>query len=151
MCRGLQYPTSRYARADALYRAKWHNRHKEGLLEYPCRTASTTQNAATISRLCEALFVRIRSNMFLRDAIEEKQVNSQYSRTLQCEPLIDAKRAGILLKFHPKTVKRLAKEGVLPGIKIGRVWRFRESSLDAWMTAQLQYSGHPSPKGESFQ
>jgi hypothetical protein len=45
----------------------------------------------------------------------------------------------------------MAKLGILPGIKIGRVWRFRESALDAWMIAQLQYSGHPSPKGEAFQ
>lgn len=78
-------------------------------------------------------------------------MNSQYSKTALCEPLVDARRAGELLRFHPKTVKRLAKEGIVPGIKIGRVWRFRESSLDAWMTAQLQYSGHPSPKGEDFQ
>jgi len=70
---------------------------------------------------------------------------------LKCEPLVDARRAAELLKVHPKTVKRLAQEGLLPGMKIGRVWRFRESALDAWMNTQLQYSGHPSPKGETFQ
>jgi excisionase family DNA binding protein len=69
----------------------------------------------------------------------------------RCEPLITADRAAELLKLHPKTVKRLAQAGTLPGMKIGRVWRFRESSLDAWMSAQLQCSGHPSPKGERLQ
>ena len=78
-------------------------------------------------------------------------MNSQDPSPGKCEPLVDANRAAELLKLHPKTVKRMAKLGILPGIKIGRVWRFRESALDAWMIAQLQYSGHPSPKGEAFQ
>lgn len=68
-----------------------------------------------------------------------------------CDPLVTAERAAELLKLHPKTVKRLAQAGELPGMKIGRVWRFRESSLDAWISARLKCSGHPSPKGEVFQ
>jgi len=65
-----------------------------------------------------------------------------------CEPLITAVRAAELLQLHPKTVKRLAQDGELPGMKIGRVWRFRESSLDAWMAERLKCCRHPSPKGE---
>jgi excisionase family DNA binding protein len=66
-----------------------------------------------------------------------------------CEPLITAEGAARLLRLHPKTVKRLAQAGQLPGMKIGRVWRFRESSLDAWMAAKLDSSRHPSPRGDS--
>ena len=73
---------------------------------------------------------------------------SEQQNPTRCEPLIDADRAAELLKLHPKTVKRLAQARTLPGMKIGRVWRFRESSLDAWMSARLECSGHPSPKGE---
>src|SRR5438477_6365785 len=69
----------------------------------------------------------------------------------RCEPLVTAARAAELLKLHPKTVKRLAHAGELPAMKIGRVWRFRESSLDAWMSAQLQCLGHPSPEKEKLQ
>jgi len=70
-----------------------------------------------------------------------------------CEPLIDAARAGELLKLHPKTVKRMAQAGELPGTKIGRVWRFRESSLDAWLDGRLKFPCHPSPeeKGSKLQ
>jgi excisionase family DNA binding protein len=75
----------------------------------------------------------------------------EQQNSIRCEPLITADRAGELLKLHPKTVKRLAQSGELPAMKIGRVWRFRESSLDAWMAARLQCSSHPSPKGESIQ
>ena len=62
---------------------------------------------------------------------------------VRCEPLIDAERAGEILKLHPKTVKRMAQEERLPGFKIGKVWRFRESSLDDWMRSQLQLSPAP--------
>ncbi len=76
---------------------------------------------------------------------------SEQANMERCEPLVDAQRAAELLRVHPKTVKRLAQEGTIPGLKIGRVWRFRESALDAWMSSQLKYSSHPSPKGETFQ
>jgi excisionase family DNA binding protein len=78
-------------------------------------------------------------------------MNSQQANVGICEPLIDAERAAEILGLHPKTVKRLAAKGVVPGMKIGRVWRFRESELDAYIVRQLQWSGHPSPKGEAFQ
>lgn len=80
----------------------------------------------------------------------KQELISEPSNLTRCEPLIDAKRAADLLQIHPKTVKRLAQLGLLPGLKIGRVWRFRESSLDDWMSSQLKYSGHPSPKGAAL-
>ncbi len=81
----------------------------------------------------------------------EKHMISEQPKPIRCEPLIDAERAAELLQLHPKTVKKLAQAGALPGMKIGRVWRFRESSLDAWMSARLEYSCHPGPKGERLQ
>jgi excisionase family DNA binding protein len=87
----------------------------------------------------------------MEERVFGKHMISEHKNTTRCEPLIDAGRAAELLMLHPKTVKRLAQDGVLPGMKIGRVWRFRESSLDAWMSARLQCSGHPSPKGDALQ
>ena len=78
-------------------------------------------------------------------------LSSNQANPVRCDPLIDAERAAKILGVHPKTVKRLAAEGGIPAMKIGRVWRFRESELDAHIVRQLQYSGHPSPKGEAFQ
>ena len=37
------------------------------------------------------------------------------------------KEVSKILKLHPFTVKRLAREGKLPGFKIGGVWRFNKS------------------------
>jgi hypothetical protein len=37
--------------------------------------------------------------------------------------------AALLLKVHPKTLQRLARQGLLPGCKVGRAWVFVERLL----------------------
>ena len=59
------------------------------------------------------------------------------------EPLIDATQAARMLKLHPVTVREMASRGAIPGLKIGKVWRFRASSLDAWVTRQIESSCYP--------
>jgi excisionase family DNA binding protein len=53
------------------------------------------------------------------------------------EPLIDADQAGQALGIHPKTVQRMAREGKLPALRIGKYWRFRLSQLDLWLKSTL--------------
>lgn len=60
---------------------------------------------------------------------------------MSCEPLITAEEAAAILRLHPKTVKEMAAEGRIPGMKIGSVWRFRASALDAWITNHLSRLG----------
>jgi len=50
-----------------------------------------------------------------------------------CEPLLDSKQAGSLLKIHPKTLQKMARAGTIPGYRIGDLWRFRASTLDSWL------------------
>jgi excisionase family DNA binding protein len=59
------------------------------------------------------------------------------------EPLIDAQQAARILRLHPVTIREMAARRELPGLKIGKVWRFRVSSLDAWVQSQLQWERHP--------
>jgi excisionase family DNA binding protein len=59
----------------------------------------------------------------------------QTQRT-EMEPLIDANAAARLLGLHPVTVCEFARKGIIPAIKIGRVWRFRPSSLQRWLDEQ---------------
>lgn len=59
------------------------------------------------------------------------------------EPLIDAEQAARILKLHPVTVREMASRGAIPALKIGKVWRFRASSLDEWVTRQLESSCYP--------
>lgn len=36
---------------------------------------------------------------------------------------------GLMLDIHPNTVTKLCTEGILPGKKIGRFWRFEKSAI----------------------
>ena len=49
------------------------------------------------------------------------------------EPLLDSQQAADLMHVHPETLKRRARRGEIPGIKFGKVWRFRASALDAYI------------------
>ncbi len=40
-----------------------------------------------------------------------------------------------ILKLHPFTVTRLAREGKLPAFKVGGVWRFRKDQFEEWIAA----------------
>lgn len=59
------------------------------------------------------------------------------------EPLLGVPEAAALLCVHPKTVQALARAGTIPCVRMGKYWRFRASSLDAWVKAGLQ-SDHQS-------
>lgn len=74
----------------------------------------------------------------------------QHPKVIQLagESLIDAAEASDLLKLHPRTVKRLALAGELPAMRIGRVWRFRVSDLDRWISAQIDSNSHPRLESE---
>lgn len=60
------------------------------------------------------------------------------------EKMIDLNQASEILGVCPATVREMAAQGKLPATKIGRLWRFRASSLDKWIDAQL-HSVQPSP------
>jgi len=64
------------------------------------------------------------------------------------ESLIDVQDAARLLHLHPVTVREMAGRGEIPAMRIGRVWRFRASSLDAWIDSQLQWKRHPHSEDE---
>jgi excisionase family DNA binding protein len=55
------------------------------------------------------------------------------------EPFLDVPEAAKLLRIHPKTLQALARKGEVPCLRMGKYWRFRESSLDAWVQSKLIY------------
>ncbi len=54
-------------------------------------------------------------------------------RLREFEPLLDSQQAAALMQVHPETLKRRARRGEIPGVKFGKVWRFRASGLDAYI------------------
>jgi excisionase family DNA binding protein len=58
-------------------------------------------------------------------------------RPLTCD------EAGELLRVHPRTIKRMAARGEVPGhFRFGR-WFFYPSELDSWMRMELNSECHP--------
>jgi excisionase family DNA binding protein len=64
-----------------------------------------------------------------------------YGHSVVERPLTCEEAAG-LIGVHPKTVKRMARSGGLPGhFRFGR-WFFYASELDSWMRTELHSSRH---------
>jgi excisionase family DNA binding protein len=58
-------------------------------------------------------------------------------RPLTCD------EASALLRVHPRTIKRMAARGEVPGhFRFGR-WFFYPSELDSWMRMELNSERHP--------
>jgi excisionase family DNA binding protein len=55
------------------------------------------------------------------------------------EPLIPTEEAASLLGIHVKTLQLMAREGRIPGKRIGKFWRFRKSELDTWLREGINY------------
>ena len=62
---------------------------------------------------------------------ERKMPVSSYDAVF--EPLLDSSEAAALLKIHPKTLQKLARNGEIAAIQIGKLWRFRVSALNEWL------------------
>ena len=53
------------------------------------------------------------------------------------EPMLDTDEAAAIMRIHPKTLQKLARRGVIRAIQIGKVWRFRASTLEEWIQEKL--------------
>lgn len=56
------------------------------------------------------------------------------------EPLLDSVQAAELLRIHPKTLQRMARNGEITATQIGKLWRFRASELDSWLKSKKRAS-----------
>jgi len=57
--------------------------------------------------------------------------------TFAPEPLLDTDEAAAIMRIHPKTLQRYARQGIVRGFQIGSMWRFRASDIDRWISEQL--------------
>jgi hypothetical protein len=46
------------------------------------------------------------------------------------EPVLNSEQAAALVKVHPKILQRCARNGLVAGLRVGGLWRFRASDLD---------------------
>ena len=52
------------------------------------------------------------------------------------ERLLQTDEAAAIIQIHPKTLQRFAREGMIRGIHIGKLWRFRASEIEEWIRRQ---------------
>ena len=57
------------------------------------------------------------------------------------EDILDADEVARILRVHPRTVKRLASQGILPGFRVGGQWRFRRGAIEEYIRRQEQRHG----------
>ena len=48
-------------------------------------------------------------------------------------PLLTVDDVAYFLRLEPDTVRALARDGKLPAIKLGRVWRFKQDEINLWI------------------
>ena len=53
--------------------------------------------------------------------------------------ILDADEVAEMLRVHPRTVKRLASQGELPGFRVGGQWRFRREAIEEYIRRQEQH------------
>ena len=66
------------------------------------------------------------------------------------EALLTSREASEILKIHPKVLERMAKRGEVPALKVGKFWRYRARTLDAWINSRLQSGRQPCRMPTSF-
>lgn len=64
---------------------------------------------------------------------QEPVVDMKAQRT---EPLWTVNDVARYLRLEPETVRNMAREGKLPAIKVGRVWRFKANVIKNWVVMQ---------------
>lgn len=48
--------------------------------------------------------------------------------------IMTPREAAAYLSVHVRTIYRLAKNGEIPGRKVGGSWRFKKTALDEWLS-----------------
>lgn len=60
---------------------------------------------------------------------------------METDVTLSAEQAAEYLHLHLDTVRRLLRQGVLPGRKVGKEWRIRKPDVDAYLDGDRQRGG----------
>ena len=69
--------------------------------------------------------------------VVSKPARNMQVREMTFEQLLDSDEAAALLKIHPKTLQKMARNGEITGVQIGKLWRFRASVLNDWLAHKM--------------
>ena len=57
--------------------------------------------------------------------------------------IMTPREAAEYLSVHVRTIYRLAKNGDIPGRKVGGSWRFKKDALDEWLFGRENLTSNP--------
>ena len=64
--------------------------------------------------------------------------------------IMTTKEVAEYLHIHPLTVSKHAREGKIPGFKIGADWRFHRKHIDRWIHKKLELQNKSNPAGRDM-
>lgn len=76
------------------------------------------------------------NDLDLTEQLDRARERSRDDHQTVADPLLDANDAAAVLKISAYTVRQRARRREIPAIRLGKFWRFRRSSLDAWIADQ---------------
>ena len=56
---------------------------------------------------------------------------------VEFEPLCDSREIASQCGVSEKSLHRWARQGLIPAVKFGRLWRFRKSAIDEWINSKM--------------
>ena len=131
---GLRWeePVLRQSTRGEAYLAALSRLDAMGLL-YPC-FCTRREIADEVARAIEAPHgpdgpVYLGTCRHLTSDEQSSRIESGTSHALR----LDVAEAAKLLRIHPKTLRNKARRGIIPGVQVGRLWRFRASALNEWL------------------
>ena len=65
------------------------------------------------------------------------------------EAALTIEQAADRLLMNKEVLRRWIREGRVPAVKLGRVWRMTESTVDKILTGAIDVSAAPEPAGAS--
>lgn len=75
-------------------------------------------------------------------------VNAEH-KPRKTDDVMIAQEVADYLRLDKATIYRLAQEGKIPAVKVGRTWRFKRELIDEWFkqeSARISRSGEAAPE-----
>jgi len=68
--------------------------------------------------------------------MDRKPPQSVAAATVELQTLYDVHEVARKCKVSEKSLHKMARSGRIPAVKFGKLWRFRKSTIDAWLDSK---------------
>jgi excisionase family DNA binding protein len=72
----------------------------------------------------------------IEDAVRQKEKEMVMTEERKIEKPLSTKQVAEMLGLHPKTVLHMAERGEIPAYKIGELWKYKRSEIEAYFDSR---------------